>query len=76
MKIMEKMQTTLDKGENKIGLMATTLQTLIRETSTKAPKICKGKYFNRDKKNNSSTSKEVHALCCNGKYTPIDTTYT
>jgi len=53
---------TLDEGKKKMALMATTLQTLIRETSTKATNTWKSNYQNRDKKGNGSTSKEVHTL--------------
>jgi len=52
----KKMQATLDESEKKMTLMATILQNLIRDVSTKVPKTFKGNYQNRDKKNNGSTS--------------------
>ncbi|KAJ8429040.1 hypothetical protein Cgig2_016945 [Carnegiea gigantea] len=74
--MMEKMQTTLDESEKKMMLMATILQNLIRDASTKAPKTFKGNYQNRDKKNNGSTSQDKRTLDRYAKYTPIDATYT
>ena len=56
-KMVEKMQTRLDQSEKKMELMATTLQTLIRDTTTKATNTWKGNNQNRNKKNNGSTSK-------------------
>jgi len=41
-KMMEKIQTTLDESEKKMTLMATTLPTLIKDTPIKAPKTYKG----------------------------------
>ncbi|KAJ8441853.1 hypothetical protein Cgig2_004464 [Carnegiea gigantea] len=61
-KMMKKIQTTLDESEKKKALMTTTLQTLIRDTPPKTPKTYKGNYYNRDKKDNGATNKEVHAL--------------
>ncbi|KAJ8421321.1 hypothetical protein Cgig2_030576 [Carnegiea gigantea] len=55
----------------KMTLMVTTLQTLLRETSTKSANSWKGNYQNRDKKDNDSTSKEAHALERYIKYSPI-----
>ena len=66
----------MDKSEKKIELMATRLQTLIKHTPTKATNTWKGNYQNRDKRDNGSTSKEVHALDRYTKYTLVDATYT
>ena len=49
---------------------------LARDMPTKATNTWKGNYQKRDKKDNDSTSKEVHALDCYTKHTPIGITYT
>ena len=74
-KMMERMQTRVGESKKKMELMATTLQILIKDTPTKAIDTYKGNYQNRDKKDNGSTSKEVHALVHWTEYTPIGTMY-
>ena len=69
------MQTKLDESEKKLELVATTLQTFIRETPTKVANTWKGHYQNMDK-DNGSTSKEVHGLDRYTKYICIRARYT
>jgi len=76
MNMMKKLQTTQDESESRITFVATTLQTLIREMSTKVANTRKGNYQNRNKKDSGCTSKEVHALERFTKYTTIGTMYT
>jgi len=75
MKMMEKIQTKQNESEKKMELMATTLQTLIRDTATKATNTWKGNYQNKDKEDNDSISKEVHVVEHYTKHTPIDKIY-
>ncbi|KAJ8437738.1 hypothetical protein Cgig2_009453 [Carnegiea gigantea] len=57
-----------------VGMLAE--EKLAREMPIKGTNNWRGKYQNRDKKDNGSTSKEVHALDHYTKYTLIGTTYT
>jgi len=49
---------------------------LARKMPTKATNTWKCNYQNKDKKENGTTSKEVHALDRNTKSTPNGTTHT
>jgi len=76
MKVMRKMEATLDKSEKKLKLGSTTLQIYVRGMPTKATNTYKANHQNRDKKDIGSISKDMHGLERYAKYTPIDTTYT